>query len=590
MKGTTVYDPGNLGLSYSEWRASQRQALEILGGHESGLLALQAPTGSGKSGIGLGWAMTQARDTYDPAEPMSARRTLILTQRNVELTQYEGLLPTGDYTDWAASLRGRARYHCPYLASGLAQLSWPDKPERECQSDHDYCDLADCPWPRFEDDAPCVGMADPERDCPFYSVCPYFEARKRARRASVVVTNYAYGVEALAYPRIAGVFDNLVADEAHDLLSILTDLASYSLNLAELDENLQECLQEDYQTLWEQSQPRGEFSGLALDSRLQEAQEGLRTRINVCRGEITRMVDIARRMWGQPQYGARFLPKAVSFSRDWGRLVLELLAVFPTDKPNELFEQLGLSAKGMRSLKRHLNARGRELQKLQELGDLGEEFRSNYVLGNDAGPKRWEFAPVDLRVGSLGKKVLWSKVQRSLAMSGTLPPGQALDYFLGVDERPRVETLAPEFLPEQRPVRVWTRKLDLRYATGYQDRAMLFDAVSKLLASPRLQAVKGMVLWSSYKWMNDYLGAAQPEQTVFCHGDARQMAERLRAFRDFAGPAVFMSPTAIRPSTCRMMTVAISSSRGPSGRWFRKAAWTGIAASGFLTIWKTWPG
>ena len=512
----------------------------MLDGHESGLLALQTPTGSGKSGIGLGWAMSQARETYDVADPAAARRTLILTQRNAELTQYESLLPAGEYQGWAASLRGRARYHCPYLGADLAQMSWPDKPEHECQSEHDYCDLPDCPWPRFEDDAPCVGMEEPERDCPFYAECPYFQAREKARRASVVATNYAYGVQALASPKIAGAFANLVADEAHDLLSILTDLASYSLNLAELDENLQDCLQEDYQVLWEYAQTRGDFSGLALEERLPEAREGLTARINECRGELARIIGVAREVWGSLEYAARFLPTAVSFCQRFVGLVLDLLEAFPTEKPNERFEELGLSAKGMRGLKGHLNARGRELQ---QLGDLGKDCWSNYVMGSAASPAQWQFAPVDLRVGSLGAEVLWSKVERSLAMTGTLPPGRALDYYLGVAARPRVEALAPEFPPEQRPVRVWSRNLDLRYATGYQDRQILFDAVSELLAAPRLRAVKGMVLWPCYQWLNDYLDAAQPGQTVFCHRDAQQLPERLRSFREFAGPAVFMSPT-----------------------------------------------
>ena len=201
-----IPEPGDLGLSYAEWRASQRQALELLSGHDSGLLALQAPTGSGKSGIALGWAMTTAQETYDAADPAAVRRTLILTQRNVELTQYEGLLPQGEYADWGASLRGKSRYHCPMLMADLESAPWPQRPEAECQSEHDYCDLPDCSWPRFEADAPCVGLKKPE-DCPFYSECPYYQAREKSRKAAVVATNYAYGAEALANARIAGKFD-----------------------------------------------------------------------------------------------------------------------------------------------------------------------------------------------------------------------------------------------------------------------------------------------------------------------------------------------------------------------------------------------
>lgn len=110
-------------------------------------------------------------------------------------------------------------------------------------------------WPRFEKDAPCVGMKEPEKQCPFYSECPYFQARERARKAPVVATNYSYGFEALANPEILDQFDSLVADEAHDLSSILTAAATLPLELGRLKDSLIECLQGGYQALWEAAQP-----------------------------------------------------------------------------------------------------------------------------------------------------------------------------------------------------------------------------------------------------------------------------------------------------------------------------------------------
>ena len=536
----TIPDPGDLGLSYGEWRASQRQALELLAEHESGLLALQAPTGSGKSGIGLGWALTMARETYDAADPAVVRRTLILTQRNVELTQYEGLLPQGEYADWGASLRGKSRYHCPLLMAELtAAASWPERPEGECRSEHDYCDLPDCSWPRFEEDAPCVGMKKPE-DCPFYSQCPYYQAREKARKAPVLATNYAYGAEALANSRIAGKFDCLVADEAHDLLDILTGLAALSLNLRLLNDSLLDCREGHYEALWEAAQLRGDFSGEALAGELGRKQAGLRRRIDDCRGEGQRVVGVAQDCWQRPEYRPRFLPTATGFAARYVGLLQDLLEVFPKEA-NEEFDRLNLPGKKMRGLRGHLAARLRELK---ALADLDPEHYSNYVLGGEAEPTCWQFLPVDLRVGNLGAEALWNRVERSVAMSGTLPPRKALEYCLGLAERPAVAVLDAEFPPEQRPVRVWSRNLDLRYNTGYKDRPLLFGAVSELLASPRLREHKGMVLWPSYRWMNDYLNWAEPGQRVFCHRDARQLPARLRAFREHSGPAVFMSPTA----------------------------------------------
>lgn len=532
-------EPAELGLSYAEWRASQRQALELLAGHNSGLLALQAPTGSGKSGIALGWAMAGARETYDPADATAARRTLILTQRNVELTQYERLLPQGEYAAWGASLRGKSRYHCPMLMAELASAGWPERPEGACRSAQDYCDLPDCSWPRFEDDAPCVGMKKPE-DCPFYSECPYYQAREKARKAAVVATNYAYGAEALANARIAGKFDCLVADEAHDLLDILTGLSALSLNFGLLNDSLLECLEGDYEALWAAAQLRGDCAGAALEARLERERGGLRRRLDDCRSEIFRVIGIARAAWGRTEVLRRFLPTATGFAGQYVGLLAELLEVFPQEA-NEEFDRLRLPGKKMRGLRGHLAARLREMK---ALADLDPEHWPNYVLGGESDPTCWRFLPVDLRVGNLGAAALWNRVGRAVAMSGTLPPGKALEYCLGLAARPAVAALAAEFPREHRPVRVWARNLDLRYNTGYKDRPLLFAAVSELLASPRLRECKGMVLWPSYKWMNDYLAAAEPGQRVFCHRDARQLPARLRAFREFPGPAVFMSPTA----------------------------------------------
>ena len=73
--------------------------------------------------------------------------------------------------------------------------------------------------------------------------------------APVVATNYSYGFEALANPEILDQFDSLVADEAHDLSSILTAAATLPLELGRLKDSLIECLQGEYQALWEAAQP-----------------------------------------------------------------------------------------------------------------------------------------------------------------------------------------------------------------------------------------------------------------------------------------------------------------------------------------------
>lgn len=58
----------------------------------------------------------------EPSDPMAVRRTLLLSQRNVELTQYESLFPAEPDGVGAASVREQNRYHFPHLAAELRQL------------------------------------------------------------------------------------------------------------------------------------------------------------------------------------------------------------------------------------------------------------------------------------------------------------------------------------------------------------------------------------------------------------------------------------------------------------------------------------
>ena len=540
-----VKSPKSLGLPYDSWRSNQHRALEALEKHGEGLLCLQAPTGSGKTGIALAWGLSS-----------SDERTLILTQRNTELTQYEKVV--GFKHPDVAFIRGQRHYHCllrgdkddPRKASAL--------PEEPCQSEKPHCDLAECEWPRFDDDAPCHDMNKPQQECPFYSECPYIVARGTAREANVVVTNYGYGILSLHNSLTIGGFDRLVADEAHDLLSILTDICTLRLNLGRFHDALTEILQPASRSrsvsqdiIRSMAEQRASRSGSAVkfyaSARSQVVQE-----LTDCRaviGELIHNCQLAIR----DEHPDRTLIPVLDFARRFRVLTREIRDVFRDDDVDMYDSE--------NRLKGNVNARYYELCSLV---DLKPEFYDNFVPPVDFQPDVPQYAPIDLRRGGLAYRRFWARADCSLAMSGTLPQSESLGYSLGLEEMPRVLRLPQEFPPERRSVYVWSKELDLKFDTGYQDLPLLHRMVDELLESPRLSAGKGIVLWPSYRWMHNYLEHLEErpvaQHRLLYHSSSEDANEVLEQFKEAAVPTILMSPTAYQAidlpdDACRFIVI-----------------------------------
>ena len=203
----TIPKPGDLGLVYDAWRPQQIEAIEwLLGGmgqieeKRPSISVLEAPTGSGKTGIILGAAALTRQWSQEVAgQEKKPPRWLILCGTKIEQDQYmSGVLPWAD----VASVRGKNNYHCWEMSSGSASGPCDDP---TCS--HTHADMAPC----------SLGVIKASV-CEANSPCPYYADLRFARRAQVVVTNYAYGLNMLNHaPGVLGNFDFIVCDEAHEL-------------------------------------------------------------------------------------------------------------------------------------------------------------------------------------------------------------------------------------------------------------------------------------------------------------------------------------------------------------------------------------
>lgn len=192
-----IPSPASLNLNYDEWRDAQIEAIQWI--EESGWLdgsgshgskfktrkvkVLEAPTGSGKTGIVLGLAAKNPE-----------LRFLVLAATKLEQEQFEANMTAKSN---AISIRGRPNFHCV--------LKHP--------KDEDMCEDPDCNLVHV-DVAPCSSGYK----CDIKQDCPYFMQISAGRGAQTVITNYAYGLSMLNYaPGALANFDVIVCDEAHVL-------------------------------------------------------------------------------------------------------------------------------------------------------------------------------------------------------------------------------------------------------------------------------------------------------------------------------------------------------------------------------------
>jgi len=193
--------PRRLGLPFARWRPGQREALSWLLSRDEPYLFLEAPTGAGKSLLGVAFArLTGARLLY----------VVHTRQLQEQLAR--------DFP--AAVIMGRANYPTA-SASHLTCDACELRPGRRHCS---HC----C--------SPHLGCRSEAPRCDAPARCPYLRARREAEQAEIAVTNTAYLLQDLeAGGNLADDRHLVVIDEADELPSALVQHLALEISLADLE-------------------------------------------------------------------------------------------------------------------------------------------------------------------------------------------------------------------------------------------------------------------------------------------------------------------------------------------------------------------
>ncbi len=205
----------SLPVKFTSFRPGQAEAVCELAASDKRFSLVSLPTGGGKSLIAM--ALSRLLDA----------RTLYVT--GTKGLQHQVM------TEFAAmglvDIRGQNNYQCVALNPG-GELSAYGHPS-SCG------------------DGPChVGVKCSLR----VGGCTYYDAVRRAGRASLVITNYAYWMTNNRYadPESLGAFDLLILDEAHSAPDALADFCSIRIDRADVTSLLEMRLPplDDAQESW----------------------------------------------------------------------------------------------------------------------------------------------------------------------------------------------------------------------------------------------------------------------------------------------------------------------------------------------------
>ncbi len=209
---------------------------------ESGATGVfEAPTGLGKSFAALLPAIANALE--------SGKRTVVATYTNVLAEQYwrkdlPFALSLFDDSPKIAFMIGRQRYAC------LVQLEDELPSHREAFQEYANLgiesefrrfafsrkDLEARVWPKIATPSVC-----PARACPMYDDCYYYQARKRAEDAQVIITNHAFLLQDAIVANVdeegeglLGKVDFAIIDEAHDLPGAAVNALEFEITSSKL--------------------------------------------------------------------------------------------------------------------------------------------------------------------------------------------------------------------------------------------------------------------------------------------------------------------------------------------------------------------
>ncbi len=249
---------------------------DLIGHGQRGLI--EAPTGLGKSLAALIPAIAQAI--------VSGKKTVIATYTNVLAEQYwrKDLPLALSLFESSSDIRcafliGRQRYVCRLGLRDTMPGEFSDFSNRlELGIDTEFRKLSRSPYGSIQSlwQKVSVPPVCPTRLCPEYDSCWFYEARKQAERAQIVITNHSVVIQDALNAKnsdsgdgMLGAYDFLIVDEGHDFIQAAQSGLEFDLSSSELHMLIGLCgrIESALSSIAEQCQGKRDLASLCDEFR-----------------------------------------------------------------------------------------------------------------------------------------------------------------------------------------------------------------------------------------------------------------------------------------------------------------------------------
>lgn len=391
--------------------------------HEGGVLVLEAGTGTGKSLAYLApaamWAMA------NDAKVVVSTYTKTLQGQLVgdDLPTLARVLPVR-----YALLKGRNNYLCRRKLALAERTPGIEAIARwaETSATGDVAELGFEPeeddWERVESDSDQTLRAK----CPHFNACFYYQARRAAAAAHVIVANHALLLADLQIKAVndkVGIlpgFDRVVLDEAHHLEQAATSVSASRLSATTLTRAFAPVLGrkgrvgalERVAGKWDDAAPA------ALEA--QAAAVTVRDLAKIGFEALSEETDVPKRVVGEPPRADFFVELGAELDRVAARIGAVQGVLDHADVKVE-------DAQPVLDL-------GRARRRLEEAASMAREFLSeegDWCRFLDPGDRGMGVARAPVDVGPIVRKLLAEGMEATVLTSATLAVHGKVDHFLG---------------------------------------------------------------------------------------------------------------------------------------------------------------